>query len=74
MGFYLKKGIKASPFRFNLSKSGIGNICWNYRYTRRNGGHREITYIWVERVYTIEKQLKEIILKPPSHKTHMHAT
>lgn len=24
MGFYLRKSIKAGPFRFNLSKSGIG--------------------------------------------------
>ena len=24
MGFYIRKSVKAGPFRFNLSKSGIG--------------------------------------------------
>ena len=24
MGFYIRKSIKAGPFRFNLSKSGLG--------------------------------------------------
>ena len=24
MGFYLRKSVKAGPFRFNLSKSGLG--------------------------------------------------
>jgi hypothetical protein len=24
MGFYIRKSVKAGPFRFNLSKSGLG--------------------------------------------------
>ena len=49
MGFYVRKSLKAGPFRFNLSSAGVGVSAGIPGFPRRDRAARELRASWCTR-------------------------